>query len=222
MITFDNVTVRENGQTILNGVSFSIAPQERAVFFGKSGAGKTTILTTLIGAFRPAAGTILFSGNPVTGSTVHELRRAVSYISQQPVMGADRVEDALLLPFTFKANRSGRPARETIERILSRLHLEPGLLEKESEVLSGGEKQRVAIARELLQNKQVFILDEITANLDPESKAAVLELFGSSPFTLLSVSHDPDWLKMCTSFYRVAQGAVTGPVERPDYSEMVR
>ncbi len=208
MICFDSVTVIEGGTTLLNRVSFSISDGERIVFSGPSGSGKTTILLTVIGARTPSSGTVLFYGTPVTEKNITAVRRRVSYISQDPVLGADMVRESLMLPFTYRANRSSAPSETAITDVLSRLHLDHTILERNADVISGGEKQRIVIARALLQKKKVFILDEATAALDADSKHAVMDLFKNSGLTVISASHDPEWMHMCTRCYRVSAGAI--------------
>jgi len=208
MITFDTVTVTAGGDTIIRDVSLQVHAGQKTALFGKSGSGKSTILLALMGARVPSSGTISFNGFTVNSQTVGKLRREVSYIGQEPVLGSGSTREALLLPFSFKAQTAPRPGGKDISPILDSLDLPLSILEKNVSVISGGEKQRVAIARELLQKKEVFILDEVTSALDMTSKKAVLKLFSNKPFTVLSVSHDPDWLAMCDSFYHVKGGTV--------------
>jgi putative ABC transport system ATP-binding protein len=125
------------------------------------------------------------------------------------------VRDALLLPFTYRANRHQIPDRTRIVSTLEKLRLDPSILDSEASVVSGGEKQRVVIARALLLNKQVFLADEVTSALDPESTEAVLHLFRDPAYTLLSVSHDPDWFSLCSLFIQIDQGRVVDISDRP-------
>ena len=219
MIRFEHVTVREQHHEILRDISFEIAAREKAVFYGTSGSGKTTVLNTLIGAHVPAGGMVVFNGRQVTPATISSIRQSVAYIPQDPVTGADTVREALLLPFTYKANCRNAPSQQDISRTLERLHLDPVLLPRECSVLSGGEKQRIVIARALLLRKTVFVLDEFTSALDRESKKAVFGLFGDSTYTIISVSHDPAWMGFCSRFFRVAGGTVTEAPPPPDGGE---
>ena len=106
----------------------------------------------------------------------------------------ERARDALLLPFHFKAHRHAHPEEKKVEELLEQLHLAPGVLDKPCGRISGGEKQRIAIARALLLNKTIFLADEITSALDPESRQAVMDALFRPGITLLSVSHDPAWI----------------------------
>jgi putative ABC transport system ATP-binding protein len=218
MVRFDDVTVRYGDMPIVRNVTFSIREHERVVFYGKSGSGKSTVLITIVGAHIPISGTVYFNEAAVDRRNVHEVRRSVAFIGQEPVLGAERIRDALLLPFTYRANRGKAPSERRIQEILSSLQLDAGILDKEAPQVSGGEKQRIAIARALLLDKQLFLLDEITSALDIESKRAVLRLFESAGHTIISVSHDPDWFAICSRFIRIEKGEIVNISDTPDAS----
>lgn len=206
MISFEGVTVVAGGRTILDRVTFTIAEGQRVVVTGDSGAGKTTLLLTLLGARVPTAGVVRFRGEPLSATTISGVRRSIAYIPQQPVPGADTVRQALLVPFTFRAHSHNRPDDAALRAVLERLRLDPDMLDRGTGGLSGGEMQRLAIARALLLGKTVFVCDEVTSALDVQSRQAVLDLFQGSACTIVSVSHDRDWIQMCRSCYTLADG----------------
>jgi putative ABC transport system ATP-binding protein len=219
MIKFKNITVQTQDHLILDRVSFDIAQGDKAVFFGPSGSGKTTILMTLIGGMMPTTGTVLFDDEPLTAQSLPRLRQTMAFIGQEPVLGAPGAREALLLPFSFRANRARMPSEARMQQVLKSLLLPPEILKKQTTVLSGGEKQRLAVARALLLGKNVFVLDEITSALDPQSRRAALELFKRPELTLISVSHDPEWLTLCTRFFKVEGGRVTTQNKPPVFRE---
>jgi len=114
------------------------------------------------------------------------------------------------------------PDETTIVETLEKLHLEPEILERDASVVSGGEKQRIAIARGILQGKKMFLADEITSALDTESKAAVLEFFQEEKCTLLSISHDTQWFDICSKFIKVEDGMVVAVSAGPDDTSITR
>jgi putative ABC transport system ATP-binding protein len=216
MVRFDRVTVQYREKPILKNISFSVEENERIALYGKSGSGKSTILTTIVGAHIPIRGTVYFNEKALSSENILQVRRAISFIGQEPALGAEMISDALLLPFSYRINKAKRPQKGRILETLEKLRLDPDILDRNSSVVSGGEKQRIAIARALLQDKNVFLVDEITSALDTESKKAVLELFKKGDLTLISVSHDPDWFGICSRFIKVQDGEIIDISDEPE------
>lgn len=210
LIEFDHVTVSAQNKTLLANLSFTLMQGEKAVFCGKSGSGKSTVLKALLGLHEITQGKILFEGQPLSPETIKKIRHHAVYISQEPILAAESVEEALLLPFQFKAHKHQKPNRQTLIDILSRLDLPAHLLQQETRRISGGEKQRVALARGLLMGKSLYLLDEVTSALDADSKQAVYRVCFQSQATVLSVAHDPDWLDRCSSIYQLDHGKLMG------------
>ncbi len=213
VIRFVEVGVVCRGRRILEGVSFSVSQGEKVALQGPSGGGKSTILLTLLGAFRVCQGEVRFRGESLHPGTIRDVRQSVAYIGQEPVLGADTGEEALLLSFSFRANRAFRPDKSRLVEVLETVGLEPDILARRVATVSGGEKQRLAIARALLLQKKIFLCDEITSALDSPSREIVLQLFSAPDITVLSVSHDPQGLARCTRVLAVDRG---GLVDQPE------
>lgn len=194
MIIFDNITLKIHRQTLLEDTGLRLAAGDKVVLRGASGSGKSSLLKCAVGAIPLSAGSVRLGELELSAETVMEIRSRIAFIGQEPVLGAEKVRDALLLPFGFKAHRDLLPTEERISELLHRLHLTEEILDKPCARISGGEKQRIAIARALLLNKTLFLADEITSALDPESRQAVMDELFRPGITLLSVSHDPDWI----------------------------
>ncbi|MDD2725289.1 MAG: ATP-binding cassette domain-containing protein [Methylovulum sp.] len=209
IIRFDQATVAVRDKTILSNFSFTLHTGEKAVLCGKSGSGKSTVLKTLLGLQTLTSGKVYFQEKPLDYSTIQAIRSHTAYIGQEPVLGADTVRDALLLPFQYKAHRDHKPTDTQIMSILEQLHLPADILNQESSRISGGEKQRLALARGLLLGKNLYLLDEVTSALDPESKQAVFEVFANPELTVLSVAHDPDWITRCDIALELEEGHLT-------------
>ncbi|MDO9105741.1 MAG: ABC transporter ATP-binding protein [Methylovulum sp.] len=208
IIRFDQATVTVYGKTILSGISFTLGKGEKAVLCGKSGSGKSTVLKTVLGLQSLSAGAVYFHEQRLDAATIQTIRNHTAYIGQEPVLGADTVREALLLPFRFKAHRDAKPTDAQIKAVLAQLCLSADLLSQESSRVSGGEKQRIALARGLLLGKNLYLLDEITSALDAESKQAVFDVFANPGLTVLSVSHDPEWIARCDKVLELDEGCL--------------
>jgi putative ABC transport system ATP-binding protein len=204
MITLKNITISRSGQILIENASLHVNCGEKIAICGKSGCGKSSLLAAIAGCFPLESGTITVNGCELTCKNISQIRSSIAFIGQEPVTGADTVRAALLLPFTFKVNRRHLPDESAIISKLEQLHLKPEILDKACSTISGGEKQRIAIARALLMNKQIFLADEVTSALDPASREAVLENFSAPDLTVISISHDKEWLKKQDFVYELS------------------
>jgi putative ABC transport system ATP-binding protein len=209
IVRFDHAVIAIRGKPILSDISLTLAAGEKAVFRGRSGSGKSTALKALLGLYPLSGGNIFFREQPLNPATVREIRACAAYIGQEPVLGANTVREALCLPFRFKAHRGHEPADSELAETLARLHLPTDILDCECARVSGGEKQRIAMARALLLRKNLYLLDEVTSALDGESKQAVFDVLADPEFTVLSVAHDPDWIARCGVVFELESGYLT-------------
>ena len=196
MIKFSNVSKRyPGGQEALRGVSFFIEPGELVFLTGRSGAGKSTLFKLIPAIERPSSGSVLVNGQNVSAikpAAVPILRRNLGLVFQDQKLLYDRsVFDNVMLPLAF----SGFAPREAAKRARAALD-KVGLLERERAnpiQLSGGEQQRIAIARAVANRPAILIADEPTANLDADSAAAIVAIFVSFQqvgVTVLIATHD--------------------------------
>lgn len=209
IIRFDHASIAIRGKPILSDISLAVAAGEKAVFRGRSGSGKSTALKALLGLYPLDSGSILFREQPLSTTTVREIRTCAAYIGQEPTLGAETVREALRLPFQFKAHRGHEPPESALAEALARLRLPADILDRECARVSGGEKQRIALARALLLGKNLYLLDEVTSALDGESKQAVFTVLADPAFTVLSVAHDPDWIARCDAVFELESGCLT-------------
>jgi cell division transport system ATP-binding protein len=196
LISFSAVSKRyPGGQEALRGVSFALEAGEFAFLTGHSGAGKSTLLKLIPAIERPTSGSVIVNGQNVGAlkrSAVPYLRRNLGLVFQDQKLLYDRtVYDNVMLPLSF----SGQPPREAARRARAALD-KVGLLARERAnpiQLSGGEQQRLAIARAVVNRPAMLVADEPTANLDAESAARIIDIlvsFHQVGVMLLIATHD--------------------------------
>ena len=196
MITFQHVSKRyEGGVKALQDVSFSLASGEMAFLTGHSGAGKSTLLRLVLMLERPSAGKLLVNDRDlcVTPSRhAHLVRQQIGMIFQDHKLLQEKtVFDNVALPLLI----AGLDYQEIGKRVRAALDM-VGLLSRERSwpgMLSGGEQQRVGIARAVVGMPPILLADEPTGNLDPELSRSLFDLFrqlNEHGVTVLIASHD--------------------------------
>jgi putative ABC transport system ATP-binding protein len=184
--SFADVVLERDGRRILDGVSDHIHTAQTTAVVGVSGSGKSTFLRLLNRFEEPTRGTILLDGRPLDSYDVHALRRRVGLVAQHPTM---------LTPSIGEEVRVARPALTDaeVERLLERVALGGLPLGRATATLSGGEQQRLALARSLAVEPDVLLLDEPTSALDEQAAQAVDAVVRSlvaDGLTVVLVSHD--------------------------------
>jgi putative ABC transport system ATP-binding protein len=208
MIELEQVGLAVAGRVLLRGVDLHLSEGDRAVITGPSGSGKSTLLKVIVGGHAAFSGVVRVAGMELDDAALGAVRSTIVYVGQEPVLGAETVREALLLPFGFKANRDAEPSAERIGEVLAQLRLRSDILDQPAGRVSGGEKQRVVIARALLLGKRIFLADEFTSALDPESREAAMEALGAPGHTVLSVTHDEAWAARCGRHLQMVAGVL--------------
>jgi len=178
-----------DGRQALQGVTFSLAPGEKAALVGPNGAGKSTLMLHLNGILS-GSGEVRCCGLPLEERYLPEVRRAVGLVFQDPddqLFSLSVFDDVAYGP-TYM----GLPQAEVRSRVteaLGQVGL-PGFEERLSYHLSPGEKKRVAIASVLVMQPEILALDEPNAGLDPSGRRALMRLLAELPQTMLAATHD--------------------------------
>lgn len=179
----------------LSDVSFSVEKGEYVAIMGESGSGKTTLLNVLAALDKPSGGTVLLNGRDMKGIKDSELaafrRKNLGFVFQEfNLLDTFSIEDNIYLPLVLAGENYGQ-MKEKLDRIAGRLGL-TGLLKKFPYEVSGGQKQRAAVARALITRPQLILADEPTGALDSRSSDELMKLFSQvnrEGQTILMVTH---------------------------------
>ena len=198
---------------VLHEVSATFAPGEFVVLIGKSGSGKSTLLNLVSGIDTPSAGEVWVAGQDITRLSEHDRtlfrREHIGFIFQFfNLVPTLTVFENLLLPLEL----NGRTAQRDRDYALDLLR-QVGLADRRSaypDKLSGGEQQRIAVARALVHDPQLVLADEPTGNLDTETGRQVLDLLDEltrqAGKNLLMVTHSPDVVGLADRVFRMTEG----------------
>jgi putative ABC transport system ATP-binding protein len=175
---------------ILDIQELRLQPLATTCIVGESGSGKSTLLRLLNNLISPDEGTILFKGTDISAYDPIKLRQTVTMLPQTPLMFPGDIKDNLLLGLSYAGGRL--PSDDVLQGLLEQLHLHltiDGPVDK----LSGGEKQRVALARLLLMEPEILLLDEPTSALDEQTAGSTMgyvkDLCAKKQWTLIMVTH---------------------------------
>ena len=191
---------------ILEDISLSLEAGAHLTITGPSGSGKSSLLKLLASLVSPSSGRIVYQGQDLEDLDPVAYRREVSYCFQQPVLFGQTVRDNMAFPFEIRHLPFDQ---ERVLATLARLNLGPEFLEKPIKELSGGEKQRVALVRNLLFEPKVLLLDEVSSGLDEKTKHVLrtfLKDLQQEGVTLIEVTHDQQEIEAAERLVTIVGG----------------
>lgn len=207
--------------TVLKGLDLEVKRGEFIGIMGRSGCGKTTLLKILGLIDRPTSGTVYFQGRNTKELWQDELadirRRELGFVFQDfYLMDSLSVEENIMMPMILD-KRQGKECAKAARKYAKMLDIEK-LLEKHPYELSGGEKQRVAICRALINNPELLLADEPTGNLDSKAGDVVLQILEDinqkMGKTVLMVTHDPKMASHCRRLILLKDGKIQEDIRR--------
>ena len=200
LFQLEKVGFQANGNQILQDISFTVNKGEVIVFSGPSGSGKSTLLKLIGTLLSPTSGKIYYRGTDLQ-------RKEVSYFFQNASLFDETVQENLSFPARIREEGFDR---ERAKKLLERVQIPETYLSKEVKELSGGEKQRVALVRNLMYQPKVLLLDEVTSSLDQENRAIVLDLvrdmMKDQQTTVLAVTHNQEEIDQASRLITIKGG----------------
>ncbi|MBE0648453.1 MAG: ABC transporter ATP-binding protein, partial [Bacteroidales bacterium] len=201
----------DNQKMILDDVNLTVKKGEKVAIIGRTGAGKSTLISLLLGLIQPGKGDVLMDGKPYRDLSRESIFNLFSYISQEPILFNDSIR------YNIQLGKLSSSAEELIEASKkAQLHgfisnIQEGYdthVGDRGDMISGGERQRITIARALLRNAPIIIFDEATSSLDYETesdiKEAVFKL--SADKTLIIITHRLTTLKGVDKVFTIKDG----------------
>lgn len=196
MLTCTNLTFRygRHCAPVLAGANLELKRGEVGILLGKNGSGKTTLFKNILGIHKPDSGNIRLEGENLLKMSRRDRARRIAYVPQDIRFGALTVFDSVLMGrvshFGLKA---GRADYEAVERLLEDMQLQD-FAHRNVEELSGGERQKIAIARAMAQEPKLMVFDEPTGNLDISNEQLIIaeakKLAREKGISILSSLHD--------------------------------
>ncbi|GAA0728939.1 ATP-binding cassette domain-containing protein [Clostridium malenominatum] len=192
MLSFSSVYYKNDEKTILKDIHIHIESGDYISIVGPSGSGKSTFLKLCNNLISPTNGTILYNHKNILEYNPIELRKEISYCFQIPHLFGDRVIDNLIFPFNI---RNKQLNMDKIKELCNLFNLNKEILNEKIINLSGGEKQRIALMRNLIFPSHILLLDEITSSLDGENTKIIEDIIhelNKTGTTILWVTHSKE------------------------------
>lgn len=196
MLNVENLSFRYSkfSRPVLNGASLELKAGEIGILLGKNGSGKTTLFKNILGITKPGSGSLRFDGEDLLKMSRKERAMRIAYVPQDIRFGALTVFDSILLGrISYFGLKSGDEDYKAVEKILMDMHLEEFAFRNVDE-LSGGERQKIAIARAMAQEPRLMVFDEPTGNLDIANEQLIIRearrLAKEKNISILSSLHD--------------------------------
>lgn len=209
IISLKQVGFDINDRKILSDISLDIYEGDSIALVGPSGSGKSTLLKLIGSLLSPTQGNIQFKGTDLTQYNPIDYRQEVSYFFQNAVLFDETVRDNLAFPAEIR--QEAFDEQRAIEG-LEKVRLNADYLDKDIHELSGGEKQRIALVRNLMYMPRVLLLDEVTSSLDQVNRDIILnyvrQLNQEAGTTLLWITHNNDDPQYFSRVLKVENGTM--------------
>ncbi|PYG89723.1 ATP-binding cassette subfamily B protein [Ruminiclostridium sufflavum DSM 19573] len=212
-IRFDDVSFSyRDGEQTLKNVNLDIKPGEKIAIVGANGSGKSTLINLLLRFYKPCSGKIEIDGTDINSINLKDYRGLISVVSQDLYLFDTSIEENISIGLKKEEGKINKVAKESgaYEFIMDMPLKYKSKVGRNGSNLSGGQRQKVAVARAFARESKILVLDEATANYDVESEA-YLNQFMTSDFndkTVLVISHKPDILSKVDKIWFMNNGSI--------------
>ena len=215
MLKIENLHFNYGGSSrdVLRGANLELSEGQVGILLGKNGSGKTTLFKSLLGIVKPKKGSITFRGENLLKLNRLQRARQIAYVPQDIQFGDLSVFDSVLMGrISYFGIRAGKEDLESVEQLLKDMGLME-LAHRNATELSGGERQKIAIARAMAQEPQLMVFDEPTGNLDIQSEQLIIreakKLAQQKNIAVLASLHDLNQaLALGDTFFFLKDGVV--------------
>jgi len=194
MIKLEKINLTLRQQSIFTNLNLHIIKNKKILLKMPSGTGKSTLLKVIMGYIPIDSGNIIIDKEVLGENNIDALRQKFAYISQNISFTEESVEKYIELIFSFKKNKNIKLSNSNLYDLLEKFELDKNILKKSPLLLSGGEKQRIALILVLLLDRDILLLDEVTSGLDHDLKIKVIKIIKNLNKTVIISSHDNQWL----------------------------
>jgi len=209
LLEMDHLSFVSDGKVILDDITYSLDEGEFLSITGPSGSGKSTLLKIIATILSRSEGDIRYNGKSLDDYEPTEYRKEVSYTFQTPVLFGKTVRDNLAFPYEIRKKEFDK---KKAVAYLESVGLPKEYLDKEINTLSGGEKQRVALIRNVLFQPKILLLDEVTSALDEANRQIIWkwlhEMRAQSDMTIIMVSHNEEESRLADKNINIVAGKI--------------
>lgn len=211
LIELHNVGFQVDDQHILKDISLEVKKGEVVVLTGPSGSGKSTLLKIIGSLLTPTAGEIKMNGKNIADYEPTEYRKEVSYFFQNAILFDETVRDNLSFPAQIRDEEFDEARAKSG---LKTVQLPESYLDKKVQDLSGGEKQRVALIRNLMYEPEILLMDEVTSSLDKKNREIILsfieKLNKEQDVTIIWITHNQEEIDVSNRVIQLVDGQLEG------------
>ena len=222
LFRIEDISYISGGKTILTDINLAVMPKQITLITGSSGSGKSTLLRIMGMLISPSSGRVYFNNRLLDDFAPCDFRSRAVLVGQKPFVADGTVRDNLRLPFGLKANRGKTYSDKMFADNLSSLGLHRDFMEKNSAKLSGGESQRMAMARAVSLGPEVLLLDEPSSALDIASEEKIINFLVNlkSRISIVIVAHSPSYLRISDRIMILKEGRLVKNTDKLTTAEL--